>query len=192
MAHIQLTAYYGARSFAASRASPCSQSAPSLHSFKGFFTNCSSFHRNSSRKWFTLCMLFILNKRCLRDTKTYSCKCSKSKNFEQVSFPMKESLLDTASCQTRRDNAIAKATRAERKVGGFYSIVQGEYYIFLHTPLYLRCSAMTWPGQSRQASTIGWSCLKVRSAPIYKQGRTSFCLAMENPVFCASHSNSNF
>lgn len=105
MAHIQLTAYYGARSFAASRASPCSQSAPSLHSFKGFFTNCSSFHRNSSRKWFTLCMLFILNKRCLRDTKTYSCKCSKSKNFEQVSFPMKESLLDTASCQTRRDNA---------------------------------------------------------------------------------------
>lgn len=45
---------------------------------------------------------FILNKRQLRDAKTGTCKCSKSKNSKQGSFLMEESLLDTASCQTRK------------------------------------------------------------------------------------------
>lgn len=117
MAHIQLTAYYVARSSVASRASPWSQSVPSLYS-SGLSINCSSFHRNSSRKWFTLCILFTLNKRLLRDAKTYACKCSKSRNSEQVSFWMEESLLlpDSILPDKERDNAIAKAIGAEKKV----------------------------------------------------------------------------
>lgn len=104
--------------------------------FRGILYHLQQFSQKFIQKVFTLCILFILNKRHLRDAKTHTCKCSKSNNSKQVSFLMEESLLDTASCQTRKRQCNCKGHQSQEKSWWFfYSIVQGEYYIFLHTPL---------------------------------------------------------